>query len=130
MARDEKSFKRTWQLMPEPGYETVDAQVMMQELMGVKFALDRLGLATTIGPLRYRRDSNGEGVTFGYEFHTAPAPAMTEAQAQQMMGYDPDFALPPDESAPPPDFDPREATATNGELDAALTGAGDGTDRA
>lgn len=120
MAREEKQrFKRTWKLLPEPGYDTVDPADLGRELIGAQFAADRLGLATTFGPLRYI-DSNGDGVTFGYEFLTVPVKAMTEAQADQIRGFAP---APDFEEAPEPEV-PVAAGPTDDELEAALTGDG------
>jgi hypothetical protein len=93
-----QSNNREWVLLPEPGFDEVDPDAVFEELAHAEAYANRLGYATTISPLRVKRE-DGSFVTGGYVFRSFSVPAISEAEYNRMIGANAIPALDPDDEA-------------------------------
>jgi hypothetical protein len=90
--------QREWVLLPDPGYDDVDPELVGQEVLNTIPYAERLGFATTISPLRVKR-ADGTYFHGGFVLRSFAVPAVTEDQYRRMRGAD---------DAPVPQLDPSD----------------------
>lgn len=80
-----QSNKREWVLLPEPGFDYVDDELLAHRLLEIEGFADRLGYAVTVSPLRVRK-SDGTFFTGGYVFRAHTVPAVSEDEYARFFG--------------------------------------------